>query len=144
MTAQVHSRPKHGLRRSIPAGIQYFAVVFAIGFVLGTIRTIWLEPSFGTRTAELLEAPMMLVAIICGARWAVRRNRLSQSMELIATGAIAFTLLLVTEFTAILWLREMTFAEYVESRDPIAGGVYIVLLAAFGLMPLHCGRASYE
>lgn len=86
----------------------------------------------------------MLAAIVVAARWAVTRNRLSKSFELIATGLLAFALLLAVEFSVVLWIRGMTFNEYVESRDPIAGAVYILLLAAYGLMPLHLGRAFYD
>ncbi len=130
--------------RFVPAGLQYFLTVFVVGFVLGTIRTLLLEPRIGSRSAELLEAPFMLAAIVFAARGAVRRNRLCRSLELIGTGLLAFACLLAMEFSVVLWLRGITFNEYVHSRDPIAGGVYIVLLAAFGLMPLHFGRAFYE
>lgn len=126
------------------AGLQYFLIVFAFGFAMGTIRTFLVEPRIGSRSAELLEAPFMLMMIVFGARWAVKRNRLSRSFDLIGTGVIGLTLLLATEFTAVLWLRGISFMEYVESRDPIAGAVYILLLMAFGLMPLHSGRAYYE
>jgi hypothetical protein len=50
------------------AGAAYFALVFAVGFVLGTIRTLWLVPRVGTRTAELMEMPLMLAATILAAR----------------------------------------------------------------------------
>ncbi len=144
MTTHSQSQSTPLVRRCVLAGFQYFAVVFSIGFLLGVIRGIWLEPRLGTRAAELLEAPLMLVAMVFAAKWVVRRNQLSRSMELIATGAIAFMLVLSIEFTVVLWLRGITFAEYVQSRDPVAGGVYILLLAAFGLMPLHCGRIQYK
>jgi len=41
--------------------------------VLGTVRVLLPVPRFGTRTAELLEMPVMLVAIVIVARWVVRR-----------------------------------------------------------------------
>lgn len=130
--------------RFIAASLQYFLVVFAFGFVMGTIRVLLLEPEIGARYAGLLETPFMIAIIVYAARWAVRRNRLSRSFELIATGATAFSLLLATEFTVVLWLRGVTLAEYVESRDPITGAIYILMLVLCGLMPLHCGRAYYE
>lgn len=134
---------KSGLRFLL-AGLQYFLIVFAFGFAMGTIRTLFLEPRIGVRNAELFEAPFMLAIIVFAARWAVAKNRLSRSFELIGTGLVAFALLIATEFSAMLWLRGLSFAEYVETRDPISGAVYILLLTLFGLMPLHCGRADYE
>lgn len=52
----------------IKAGIYYFVLVFGAGFVLGTICVLWVVPKFGTRTAELLEMPLMLAVIILAAR----------------------------------------------------------------------------
>ncbi len=43
------------------AGVLYFTIVF--DFVLGPIRVLWLVPRFGTRMAELMEMPIMLVVI---------------------------------------------------------------------------------
>jgi hypothetical protein len=46
--------------RVLKAGGLYFALVFAAGFALGPIRLLWLVPRFGARSAELMEAPVML------------------------------------------------------------------------------------
>jgi hypothetical protein len=35
----------------VKAGTLYFALVFGVGFVLGTIRTRWVVPRVGTRMA---------------------------------------------------------------------------------------------
>ena len=56
--------------RPTTAGILYFALVFGASFVLGTIRTLWVVPR-GTRTAELMEVPIMLAVTIVAARWRV-------------------------------------------------------------------------
>jgi hypothetical protein len=56
----------------VKAGVLYFALVFGAGFVLGTIRTLWVVPRFGMRVAELMETPIMLVVTIVAARWIVQ------------------------------------------------------------------------
>ena len=57
----------------LKAGVLYFALVFGAGFALGTIRVLWIVPELGTRLAELMEAPFMLIVTIAPARWVVRR-----------------------------------------------------------------------
>jgi hypothetical protein len=44
----------------LKAGTFYFALVFGVGLVLGTVRMLWAVPRFGTRMAELMETPIML------------------------------------------------------------------------------------
>lgn len=46
--------------RIASAGLAYWAVVFALGFVLGTIRVLWLAPLVGLIPATALELPVML------------------------------------------------------------------------------------
>jgi hypothetical protein len=65
----------------LKAGVLYFALVFGAGFVLGAIRTLWIAPRLGTRLAELMETPIMLVITILAARWTVRRLDLCYSMS---------------------------------------------------------------
>jgi len=50
--------------RSIKAGVIYFLLVFALGWVLGPIRELWAVPRFGRIMALLLEAVIMLIAMI--------------------------------------------------------------------------------
>ena len=57
----------------LKASALYFVLVFGAGFVLGPIRILWLVPRVGERTAELIEAPIMLVVIVLAARWIARR-----------------------------------------------------------------------
>ena len=57
----------------LKASVLYFALVFGAGFVLGTIRTLWVVPRVGTRIAELMETPVMLVVTLVATRWIVLR-----------------------------------------------------------------------
>jgi hypothetical protein len=38
--------------RMVKAGVLHFVLVFGAGFVLGTIRTLWIAPSLGTRMSD--------------------------------------------------------------------------------------------
>jgi hypothetical protein len=55
-------------------------------------------------------------------------------------GCPALGFLVVAELTMGLWLRGLTIAEYLASRDPVAGTVYIVMLGVFAIMPLLVAR----
>lgn len=124
-------------------GALYFAGVFAVGFVLGAVRTLWVVPALGERAAELIEAPFMLLAVTVAARTIVaRHSRLDQSWQWIAVGLVALALLLATEFTVVLRLRGLSLSEYFASRDPVSGAVYVVLLGLFAAMPLIVFRRS--
>lgn len=114
---------------------QYFAWVFASGFVLGTLRTLFLVPSVGERTAELVETPLMLAVVFLCARRLVRRADLGSGREWMAVGLLALALMLLSEFTVVLWLRGMSLAEYFAARDPLSGAVYLASLGTFAACP---------
>ena len=125
----------------IKAGALYFVLVFGAGFVLGTIRVLWVVPRFGERTAELMETPIMLVVTVIAARWITRRPFVSStSSTRLAVGFVALALLLAAEFAFVLRFRGMSINQYFSSRDPVAGTIYIVMLLLFALMPLLAAR----
>ena len=125
--------------RVLAAGAAHFALVFAVGFALGTVRVLLLVPHLGERTAELLELPLMLAASLVSARLVVRRARLGRPAQRLFTGLLALALMLTAELTLVLALRGLTLAEYVASRDPISGSAYLAGLAVFALAPLLAG-----
>ena len=127
----------------LKAGIFYFGLVFGAGFLLGPVRILWVVPRVGTRVAELLEAPVMIVVTIAAARLIVRRLALPPSLSSrLGMGCIALTLLLLAEFTLVLWLRGISIREYLAGRDPVSGTVYYAMLGLFGVMPLLVARRS--
>jgi hypothetical protein len=128
------------------AGAVYFVLVFAVGFALGVIRVVLVVPALGERWAELLETPLMIAASYLAARWTVRRfgvpvDRIAQRLGL---GLIGLALLLGAEIGVVLRLRGLSISEYVAGRDPVSGGVYVLALLVFSVMPVFAGRSGAE
>jgi hypothetical protein len=77
---------------ALTLGLRYFAGVFAAGFLLGTIRTLWLAPALGEVPAVAVELPIML-----GISWWWCRRLLTRR-------ALAMAARAVMGGTAFLWL----------------------------------------
>ena len=127
--------------RTLKAGFLYFAVVFAVGFALGTLRVLWLVPRLGSRTAELMEAPIRLAVTVLAARWVVRQLEVPSAWRRrLIVGCTALTFLLVAEFALAVGLRGQSIREYFATLDPVAGSVFYLSLGMFALMPLLVAR----
>lgn len=127
--------------RIVKAALVYFLIVFGAGSLLGPIRLLFVVPRLGERVAELLEMPLMLIVIIIGANWIVRRFRLPIGLIYrLGAGVIALLLGLFFEFGLVLIVRGLTLREYFESRDQIAASAYYLTLLLFASMPLLMSR----
>src|SRR5258708_19181408 len=105
------------------------------------MRILWVGPRIGTRLAEVLEAPIMLVISFVAARWIVRKLIVPNTARSRGgMGVIALGLTLVAEFTLVLWLRGLSISDYLAIRGPVAGPVYYVTLGVFAGMPLLVAR----
>ena len=124
------------------AGLCYFVLVFGVGFLLGSIRVPFLVPHLGVRTAELIEMPFMLVAVVFAARYITDRFALAPSFgALLSAGALALALLVAAELLLTLALQDQSIDQYICGRDPVSGSVYLAMLVLFALMPLILSRA---
>lgn len=121
-------------------GVAYFALVFGVGFILGTIRVLWLEPQLGQRSAELIEVPPMLAAIYFAAIFIVKRFKASHRVAYLYSGLVALSVLLTVELSVVLALQGLSIHEYLAQRDPVAGVVYVVMLIIFAVMPWYIGK----
>jgi hypothetical protein len=127
--------------RILKAPVLYYALVFGVGFVLGAFRVLCVVPRFGTRMAELMESPVMLLVTFVAARWVVTRLAVpSTRLARLSMGCVALGFLLVSEFTLVLWVRGLTIREYFARQDPVSGTVYYALLGLFAIMPLLVAR----
>ncbi len=122
---------------AVKAGAAYFAVVFAIGFALGTVRTLFVAPRFGEQLAVLIELPLMLAAswLVCG--WALRRWQVpAANAPRLTMGVVAFALLMLAEITLSLTAFDLAFADYARNLVTAHGLTGLAGQLVFALMPL--------
>lgn len=129
--------------KTIKATVLYFALVFAAGFVLGTIRILLIVPHLGTRLAELMEMPLMLAITFITAHWIVQRFSVPFTVShRLGMGCLALVLLLIAEFTLVLRLRGISIAEYFATIDPVSGTLYYIMLGIFAIAPLLVSKTQ--
>lgn len=130
--------------RTIKAGIAYFVLVFGAGFIMGSVRVPLLVPRLGERVAELIEMPVMFVVILSSARFITKRFALPIAVSVrLAAGLLALGLLLAAELLLSVALQGRSLGQYIASRDPVSGGVYLAMLALFAAMPLIIARVQF-
>lgn len=124
------------MSRTLLAAIYYFAIVFAVGFVLGPPRVLWLQPFLGDTLSVLCEAPLLIGAMSLGARWSVRwaaAPRQISSMALV--GVVALTFQQIADLAVGFGLRGMTLAQQIDYFATPPGMIYAFCLVVFALMP---------
>jgi hypothetical protein len=125
---------------ALAAGVRYFLIVFAIGFALGTVRTLVLAPRIGDLAAVAIELPLMLAVAwwVCGRL--VRRLPPGIAPLAVMAGS-AFVLLMLTEFAMSRWLFGLSPATYAAGLINAAGLLGLAGQVAFALMPLVVRRS---
>ena len=122
--------------RILAAAVLYFAIVFGVGFILGPVRVLWLEPWLGATAAVLCEVPFLVLAMILAARWAPRKAGLAGGIRpLVAMGVSALVLQQIADAAVAMALRGITPSEQIGYFATPAGIVYGAALLAFAAMP---------
>src|SRR5579871_5862093 len=114
---------------------RYFLFVFGAGCVLGPIRIFALVPRIGVRSAELIEAPVMLCVIVFAARNMLRMSSARGFSHWLVVGWLAFLFMIAAEFALADVLTGQRIGRYMANRDPIAGPVYYAELVLFAFLP---------
>lgn len=84
--------------RVFKPSLLYFALTFAVGFVLGSIRINVLTPRVGPVVAVLIECPLILLASFLIARWVLARHApTANALRRLAIGGVAFAMLIAAE-----------------------------------------------
>lgn len=119
----------------------YFLLVFAAGFLLGTLRTLFLLPVMSARYAELLEMPIMLCVIYFSAKIITgKTSPENKNRDHLLIGTLALLFLLIAEFTLVLRLRGISIWEYFTTHDAVSGIAYVFSLVLYLLMPFWVGK----
>ncbi|QHL91137.1 hypothetical protein GVO57_10305 [Sphingomonas changnyeongensis] len=122
---------------AVKAGSIYFAGMFVLGFLLGSVRILLLVPLIGKWAATLCELPVILTAawVYCG--WVITRFAVPFNLAArVQMGAIAFTLLITAE---MLLSRTMFDRSLSQQMQELATGPGLAGLAAqfvFAIFPL--------
>ena len=131
------------MKRALIAASAYFLALFSLGFVLGTIRVIFVVPRVGELAATIAEVPVMLAAAYFVCRWAIRRWQVPP--------AIAVRLAMVPWFLALLFAFEALLGAILFGRSvaeqwvalSMPGGLVGIsaqIIAA--LLPLFVGKSK--
>lgn len=86
------------MKRALTSASAYVLTLFALGFVLGTIRVLFVVPHIGELAATIAEVPVMLTAAYFTCRWAIRQWQVPST--------IAIRLAMVLWFLALLFVFE--------------------------------------
>jgi len=120
-------------------GIAYFALVFAMGFLLGTVRTLFVQdaPGAGRLIGVVIELPVMLGASWFLCRYVIRRFAVASTVAARAVmGGIAFALLLIAELMVGALLLGRTPGEHFALYREASYALGLAAQSAFALMPL--------
>ena len=130
---------------SLKAGAVYFAIVFAAGSVLGTLRFLIVRPAVGETAAVLIELPIMLAISWFTCAWITRRCAVSSHPGARAfMGAAAFLLLMAAEFALSASVFGRSMSEFAASLATAAGMIGLagqIAFATFPLLQITAGRA---
>lgn len=130
----------------LKSSLTYFILVFSIGFLCGAVRVPFLQPLLGDRHAQLVETPVMFMAIWKSAHFIVEQLHTpnfwtkdaipTSALERLSIGLLATIMLLIVEAVGSSWTKGWSgVVEWVRDRDPIAGAFYFALVGIFFVAP---------
>jgi hypothetical protein len=131
------------LKRTMIAATIYFLALFALGFVLGIVRVLFIAPHFGAFLATLAEVPVVLSAAYFTCRWTIRRWYVPPPRSIRWPMAIWFLLLLFlfeTLFGALLFGSTMV-DQWATLKTP-AGVVGLSAQLIAALLPVFVARGE--
>lgn len=127
------------MSKNLSAGLAYFALVFALGFGLGILRTLLLpDASGGDRLiAVAIELPILIAASWFVCAHLIRRAAVDRTLGARALmGGAAFVLLMLAEFALGAVFAGRSVGEHLALYREPSYALGLVAQIGFGLMPL--------
>jgi hypothetical protein len=122
---------------AIKSGAVYFAVVFLLGFALGSVRTVLIAPRLGETLAVVLETPVMLAVSWFVAAWCVGRFETPPTaLARLAMGGVAFALLMAAELGVSLAVFHRSGSQHLAGYRSVSGAAGLAAQVAFAAIPL--------
>ena len=123
------------MNRTLRLVAVYWAGVFALAFVLGIGRTLWLAPRIGAFSAVLCEVPLVLAASWWWARRLFERRPLPSRAAAFAMGGLAFALLIMAEVALSVIAFGISPSDWAASLAAPVGALGLAGQLGFALMP---------
>ena len=131
------------MRRALVAGTVYFLALFALGFLLGTIRVVFVAPRFGQVIGTLAEVPVMLAAAYIICRWTLNHWRVSPKNTVRWTMIPLFLALLFAFETLLgLALFGRMLSEQWATLFTLAGALGLSAQVIAALLPVFVERSE--
>ena len=130
--------------KTVIAAISYFATIFALGFLLGTVRTLWGAGALGETTFILFEVPILLIASWWSARSLCVRHSINSFASAAVMGACAFSFLVLAELLLAASLSGQSASEWFARLWKVPQLFGRVGQITFGAMPLLVGAKTGE
>jgi len=119
------------------AALEYFAIVFAAGFLLGTFRTLLVIPRTGELVATLIEVPIMLVIAWFACRWIMRQfPQIDTVQSALVVGGAALLLLLMAEALLSVALSGFSLSQHLALYRELPVQIGLLGQICFSLFPL--------
>lgn len=124
-------------------GLLYATIVFAAGFVLGTLRALAVAPLVGETTAVLLELPVILAISWVACQLVIRHLAVPPALDARATmGVVALAAILAAEAFIVLPMLGRSPAEFLATFRSIPAMVGLGGQLVYALFPLIQGKTA--
>ncbi|MFN8299588.1 MAG: hypothetical protein U0T75_10810 [Chitinophagales bacterium] len=111
--------------------------IFALGFVLGTIRTLVLVPRIGALAGVLIEIPIMLACAYFYSRWLIERQKVNATFgTLLSGGLLAFVILMCLEYSLGVFVFKQSPASFFSNMKTLPGALGLAAQVIFGFVPV--------